>query len=1553
MIKVKMVATKAMVLALAFGFVGCTQKKDAAFSPTDSNVADIIAISELNRKEFVLNTGEVDQASVSADNLGKAVNEKPQAKITSSNLPGRLATAFSQLSVTAQAESEVRLYTEMNVKRKVINVYRVVDGLEGLTKLEKSLLISRDGKDLVVFAQIPVLEMGIIERAKNANGESTAVLELVPTDAARATHVRIDSKSQSISQISEAEFDDVYLTQAVTDKVMEMGDLAEMIDLRINLAQKSDRVIAFLDSSVKADRLLVFEILQRKDVKNEALLRQLDGVIKSAQIQECTEEVLVQIPESERAQCVMVLKYELPAETVAIKVNPADSDRSFFETEVGTMSARKSNLLRVKAGTAAQPIQVSDMSDLLPSNTLRMSDIEGKEFLFRRTFEDSSATMLDGPGVSGELVITEFVTEPNRLVVRRADVLDGSKSATVIDKEELLSVPVRYFKHDISAGAVQKGIVSANNQDAEYIVVDWTRSSIQFSISPLQYFGKQCFESAANKTIEPATINNRMSEGVLSFSMTGSYNLADNCASEFSKIDYFWENGSYQTNFTVKERLSFRVHNQKLDKNIVDLPYQAQRLMGFGAFTTSRLTPDKFGQTGTIGSQLSMPITHDFTNGKQLVYHLGGLEEKGEMREAIIEVTRKVIADWDAAVRKAFAGTPLERSAPYVVLKIDGIDAVPGRLGDLDRNYIWDFNKGLNSGALGIAQVGPNSRSGKTEQANVLMFSGNLKGQIAYFMEVARLRAQYEALRKAAGESLMAERNKSKTEKVLNPSLVDELLNKVKGLFGEKKSSRILGQAKDQVQAQDMKFYQQEIARLRSRVSPEKVKALNELSKRDPTLTMFAEARQKRITQDPHALEALFSQRMLEADASGVRPLNFIQRQSLKEGGMRASLMAELKNNLAKGPNCVFTMPESNIPLDTTKPFIEIFKNAFANTLAHEIGHAMGLTHNFQGSVDKANFEFQGEKTGRTYSSVMDYIPDNVSVYKGIGPYDVRTMRVLYTGLIELSEQAQAAAARNKGQFVATNMDGKRVGAKLNARGEVSLTEYKGLTVGSQSWWMLTRGAMSAVPLKKYKYCNDYEVGWELDCNRWDLGTNSAEITQHYVNEYRDRYVINGHQGNRLRAASDGAYAARVYMTLDSIKNQKDELFYGAYLRTLDPAGINALFSASKNGLELFVQIASQPTATKTFFDPSRFSLVDYQVTKKNDKGADVTESKIGLVEARPLQSLYDTESGILLGRGIEMEKAIALEMLLSIEPSNWKIAGQSIRFSYVDFENQAFNLKSEDTLSLTILREGLLDRSNARMRTQEGLLLNLPPEVASEKNEWVRLYLAASGVLFQERGSADLEYNNGALAQVGSSRLYERNLGQVGQWEANLTLSNTLKYFAPAGASIADEMSLMARGHRVLDRNSAMLEKAMSEALVAKNPEIVVNALEKAQILAFVAPNREAALEQAKVALDVYSILLTNLNGLTKPDQLDPMQPENMRIRNQLADLGKKSPLVAAAQKLALDTAMKDLKKKDVADNLFAISNPTLPKDHHNTLLGNMKLLNLFTGMVSPGLSQ
>jgi len=133
--------------------------------------------------------------------------------------------------------------------------------------------------------------------------------------------------------------------------------------------------------------------------------------------------------------------------------------------------------------------------------------------------------------------------------------------------------------------------------------------------------------------------------------------------------------------------------------------------------------------------------------------------------------------------------------------------------------------------------------------------------------------------------------------------------------------------------------------------------------------------------------------------------------------------------------------------------FIESFM-LFAIT--HEMGHNLGLRHNFRASVDKKNFypdlDEKGELKFRQ-ASVMDYSADVAHLLDRPGKYDIAAIDLLYN-------DSSKDALQNR------------------------LTKFD------------------------YEFCTDQHVDIDPLCNRFDKGSTPYEVAKDIADSYHDEYVL-------------------------------------------------------------------------------------------------------------------------------------------------------------------------------------------------------------------------------------------------------------------------------------------------------------------------------------------------------------------------------------------------------------------------------------------------------------
>ncbi len=171
--------------------------------------------------------------------------------------------------------------------------------------------------------------------------------------------------------------------------------------------------------------------------------------------------------------------------------------------------------------------------------------------------------------------------------------------------------------------------------------------------------------------------------------------------------------------------------------------------------------------------------------------------------------------------------------------------------------------------------------------------------------------------------------------------------------------------------------------------------------------------------------------------------------------------------------------------------------------LTHEIGHNLGLRHNFQSSEDKDNWYTKEELqydfgfspgTEFKHSSVMDYGHRTHNELHLMGKYDVAAFKFAYAEKVE-------------------SVDGS----------EISLYDF----VADHS---------SYFP-KPYGYCSDEMVSPNPNCNRHDEGTNMVEIMQHKIRQIEEVYERANYRLNRVNFStmSDSqmiGYYASLYQSI-------------------------------------------------------------------------------------------------------------------------------------------------------------------------------------------------------------------------------------------------------------------------------------------------------------------------------------------------------------------------------------------------------------------------------------
>jgi hypothetical protein len=248
-------------------------------------------------------------------------------------------------------------------------------------------------------------------------------------------------------------------------------------------------------------------------------------------------------------------------------------------------------------------------------------------------------------------------------------------------------------------------------------------------------------------------------------------------------------------------------------------------------------------------------------------------------------------------------------------------------------------------------------------------------------------------------------------------------------------------------------------------------------------------------------------------------------------------------------------------------PPAELFKQLrvaiFRGLADHEVGHTMGLRHNFSSSTDAFNYNdkfWQIRGSGLSeqkqeemklseyaYASVMDYGSRFNSDVQGLGKYDTAAIRFGYGQLIDLVSNADNAGSLSSVIFY-DDYSGlpKFVGGvdKMDSAA-TTVVSYAGSVKSMRDQFKDVKnngGFFLVFPERPYKFCGD-EFEGNFDCKTWDRGANQREIVGNVDDQFRNYHVFNAYKRGRT-SWEIGDYLNRLESRYFNRYQQAFQFFY-------------------------------------------------------------------------------------------------------------------------------------------------------------------------------------------------------------------------------------------------------------------------------------------------------------------------------------------------------------------------------------------------------------------------
>jgi hypothetical protein len=409
--------------------------------------------------------------------------------------------------------------------------------------------------------------------------------------------------------------------------------------------------------------------------------------------------------------------------------------------------------------------------------------------------------------------------------------------------------------------------------------------------------------------------------------------------------------------------------------------------------------------------------------------------------------------------------------------------------------------------------------------------------------------------------------------------------------------------------------------------------------------------------------------------------------------------------------------------------FKELRTRIFRGLTDHEVGHTMGLRHNFAASTDALNYDDQYWKIRATYpqetwesehslsefayASVMDYGARFNSDIRGLGKYDTAAIRFGYGQLIDLipnsTESALTGLRNDITLWDYTNLplitgDPNKSNANFDTAA-TTVAPYKAfIDLWTQQFRQLAsnKGSVQVLPERPYKFCEDMFEG-NLDCKTWDRGANQQEIVDNITEQYRNYYAFNAYRRGRTNWGIDG-YLNRLQERYFNRYSEAFQFFFFLSNYTNYDLGVD-LFLASVDSLNALGAILQAPEPglhcpIATSPNVATYPLDDYGNIDPTLCLPGQPQLNLELPDAKPFYINFSDDYYYTFTRvGSLLEKLQALSSLTSTESRFFRVdelsdaaARSSINY-YRIFRDQVVNLLSgvirDDPTSYTAILSG------------------------------------------------------------------------------------------------------------------------------------------------------------------------------------------------------------------------------------------------------------------------
>lgn len=531
--------------------------------------------------------------------------------------------------------------------------------------------------------------------------------------------------------------------------------------------------------------------------------------------------------------------------------------------------------------------------------------------------------------------------------------------------------------------------------------------------------------------------------------------------------------------FTINYYYSF-VKLSKLaskDYKPFNYPFEDQNTFGFFTTDVNRLSSD-----GRVNIDSKTTYMNRWNpDSKEIVYYLSEDFYQEDLKSIRLATEQGV-----QTINNSMERAGIDKR---IVLK----DGRGLNIGDLRNNFIVLVKDPQASGVIGYGPSIANPRTGEILKAQTIMYYGSMRRMIEQtYDDLIAEKKREEAIRQSEGADLNialpaagapataeAAERMDVNRNFMNSVLGTELSQRVQQRNNSRVSSTIASSS-----SLSTKKFSKEVFSSDRRV--ELSEWIQKLS--DPNID--EETRAKAVMEEM-SHQCFYHHSMVDWHSTLAPAIN--------EGNLN---VADLR------PWIELSAEEQDKIIEQLMPMV------WVPTFVHEVGHNLGLRHNFSGSEDKDNYYTAAEraslgiKRNVTYSSIMDYSGGQLNELSVLGKYDIAALKFGYKREIELKDGTAAVIP-----------DG------------LTFEAMKRAPEGSRESQLVSQ-------MKDFQFCTDEHVEVNPGCNRFDDGSGLKEIAQHYVDTYKKRIAKRNYRNNRARFSivDDAGYYSGVRYTFEGLR---------------------------------------------------------------------------------------------------------------------------------------------------------------------------------------------------------------------------------------------------------------------------------------------------------------------------------------------------------------------------------------------------------------------------------